>query len=177
MEKEKLLKKFDNIDDIVKFMLIKHKSVTLQKFGFIGYKLLRKPSGRRIVFEEIKGFRILKHSVFDNDLIIQSMASGLSFRKETKMVVESTLFLTDLALINVYDNRSEFFSNSSIDFSYIMNDYSSGITVTSEWLNNKVGELRGQWIAKNSIIEEILKEPTKEFEHKCRFLDIGEDHE
>lgn len=153
------MKVCDNLNDIVDFILRKHKTLRGSFGGATCYKMLRKPDGTRIPFEESRGFKIIKFTVMgDNTLNINQLAAGYQFKGEQKHTMSSHLFLQDLVLINVYDHRAEFFSTSSIDFTYIVQDKGVNVQMLHEWVNEDNGIIRAQWTHKDENIERLLDE-------------------
>lgn len=153
------MKNFTSLEDVIKFMFNKHRNINSPAHGVTGYKFLRKPDGSRLLFEQVKGFRIFRHFIHsERDLTLETMGTGILFKKNIKITVSSHLFLSNLAVINVYDHRTEFFSANSIDFAYIENEYSAEVQMMQEWLSKDAGQLRGQWLAKDEIVDKILNE-------------------
>lgn len=153
------MKKCSNIDEIIEYIQRKHRLVNSRSAGVHAFKMLRKPSGRRILFEEIHGWRIFKHKVFDEtSMTIETLATGLQFKGHKEVRASSKLYLDDLVVINVYDHCAEFFTGSSIDFAYVESDYAAEIELLSEWINNDPGVLRAQWLTPNDDYNRILDE-------------------
>lgn len=153
------MKIYDNLEDMVHYILKKHKNLRSATGGVNAYKMLRKPDGRRITFEEVRGFRIIQFQVLDtNTLSVNAMAAGYAFRGQQKQVVSSQLFLQDLVMVNVYDHRAEFFTRASIDFTYITRDKGVDVQMLQEWIEEDSGILRAQWVLKDKDIEKILDE-------------------
>lgn len=153
------MKRCTTLDEIVEFIQRKHRMVNARNAGVHAFKLLRKPSGRRILFEEIHGWRIFKHKVFnETTLVIDTLATGLQFKGNKEVRASSKLFLDDLMVVNVYDHRAEFFSGSSIDFVYVEADYAVELEMLSEWVNEKPGIMRAQWLNPKEDYDKILDE-------------------
>lgn len=153
------MKRCATLDEIVEYIQKKHRQVNARNAGVHAFKILRKPSGRRILFEEIHGWRIFKHKVFnDSTLVIDTLATGLQFRGNKEVRASSKLFLEDLMVINVYDHRAEFFSSSSIDFAYVEAEYAVELQLLSEWVNEDPGVMRAQWINPQEDYDKILDE-------------------
>ncbi len=151
------MKRCTTLDEIVEYIQQKHRNVNARQKGVHGFKMFRKPSGQRILFEEIHGWRIFKHNVYDEStLVISTLAVGLQFRGKQEIRASSTLFLHDLMVVNVYDQRAEFFSASSIDFAYVEADYAVEQQLLTEWVNNDPGILRAQWLTPNEDYQRIL---------------------
>lgn len=125
--------------------------------GVYGIKMLRKPNGKRVPFEEIKGLRIQDIDIHGkNTVVIEQAGYGFQFKSQVKHVYKAKLFLANLAVINVYDERAEFFTNDNIDFCYLQNDYAVNVKMLKEWVNNDPGVLRYQWINEDSDVQKIL---------------------
>ena len=153
------MKRYDTLDELITFIQSKHRKINSKQAGVVGYKLLRKPDGRRILFEEIKGFRIFRFKpVDDRTLIVDTLATGFTFRNNEKITVSSRMFLTDLAVINVYDHRAEFFSSSSVDFAYIEDDKGVELQMLEEYIHDDAGIVRAQWLSKDENVDKILEE-------------------
>jgi hypothetical protein len=154
--------------------------VNARQAGVHGFKMIRKPSGRRLLFEEIHGWRIFKHKVHDETtLVIQTMASGLLFKGNQEVRSSSTLFLHDLMVVNVYDHMAEFFSGSSIDFTYMEADRAVEQKLLTEWVNQDAGVLRAQWLTPKDDYDRILEEISSGgkdvilSDDKPRFINMG----
>ena len=176
-----MMKRLETLDDVMTYINRKHRKINSKAGGVHGMKMLRKPDGRRIMFEEIKGFRIFKWEILDETtLMLQTLANGFKFRgREKQYTVSSWLHLADLAVISVYDHRASFFSMDSIDFSYIEDDFASELQMLQEWVNDEVGEPRAQWVANDEGVNRILAEVTRDIEAEAeaafterRFLDM-----
>jgi len=153
------MKKYDTIDKIVKFMMRKHPDVKSTRQGVNAWKFLLKSNGTRIPFESSRGFKIIEFDVFDNDtLIIEQAAFGYEFHSQVKSTDSSRLYLTNLAVINVYDHKTEFYSFDTIDFVYIVNSYESKIVMLQEWIDHEPSILRAQWTSPDSRVEQLLNE-------------------
>lgn len=153
------MKTFDKLDDVVAYIQRKHGF--LRTTGVECYKLIRRNKDR-IPFEHSISSKIEDISVYSNDtLVINQMMSGLQFRGNKSISLKSTMYLHDLALINVYDHIAEFFSWSSIDFAYLERDKFYGeITakMLQEWILQEPGEIRAQWRCVNHKTEKLLEE-------------------
>ena len=176
------MKRLETLDDVMIYINQKHRKINSKAGGVHGMKMLRKPNGRRIMFEEIKGFRIFKWQILDDTtLMLQTLANGFKFRgHEKSYTVSSWLHLTDLSVVNIYDHRASFFSMDSIDFSYVEDDFASELQMLQEWVNDEPGELRAQWVAHNESVNRILAEVTSDIDAEAeaiftelrRFLDM-----
>ena len=152
------MKRFDVLADLVPYIIRKHPFIRSTRSGVEAYKFFRKPDGRRIPFEHMNGFRIFDMGAYDsNTLVIDQLAAGYTFRNHNKCTVSSKLFLTNLALVNVYDSRAEFFSWDSIDFSYVENNHMTSIHMLHEWQRGDPGILRAQWVCENDSVDKLLE--------------------
>lgn len=153
------MKKYDTIDKIVKFMMRKHPDIKNTRQGVSAWKFLLKPNGSRVPFESSQGFKIIEFDVFDNNtLIIEQAAFGYEFHSQIKSTASSRLYLTNLAVINVYDHKTEFYSFDTIDFVYIVNTHESKIVMMQEWIDCEMSILRAQWTSPDSRVEQLLNE-------------------
>ena len=161
------MKSYDALEGIITYILKKHKYIKqavtgvglYNKGGVYALKMLRKPSGKRIIFEEIKNFRIIKWEAFNiNTLIIDTFATGISFKGKEKVSQSSRLFLNDLAVINVYDYTAEFYSRSSIDFSYVYNSHESHQQALNYFVQEKIAPLRAQWVDPDDDLDRLMEE-------------------
>ncbi len=151
--------KFETLDDLIKFIKNHHKCLQVSRSGAYGMKFIRKPDGKRIMFEEIRGFKIFDfESVEENSLRISQLACGYALKGKIKHTMSSVLFLSDLVLINVFDHAALFFSRSSIDFGYVENEFCADMEHLSEWLHNLPGIVRGRWESKDPELEKIINE-------------------
>lgn len=174
------MKRCTTLDEIVEYIQRKHRNVNARQKGVHAFKMLRKPSGQRILFEEIHGWRIFKYKVYDDTtLVINTLAVGLQFRGSQEVRASSTLFLHDLVVVNVYDQRAEFFSASSIDFAYVEADYAVEQQLLTEWVNEDPGVQRAQWLTPNKDYDRILDEISSGGKNavlsddKPRFINMG----
>jgi len=153
------MKSCENLDEMVNYLLKKHRELRGPKGNVTSYKLLRKPSGKRIMFEETRGFKIIKFDVQnENSIIINQLCSGYAFKGQHKRVLTSNLYLHDLVVVNAYDHKAEFFSLSSIDFVYIECNPSISIQTLQDWVDNNHGIIRAQWVHKDEYLEQLLDE-------------------
>lgn len=151
------MKRFDTLGDLVPYVQRKHPFTRSTRSGVEAYKFLRRPDGSRIPFEHMNGFRIFDMGAYDNKtLVIDQIAAGYTFRKHNKCTVSSKLFLTSLAVVNIYDLRAEFFSWDSIDFTYLENQHMTSIHMLHEWMRGDPGILRAQWVCENNSVDKLL---------------------
>lgn len=173
------MKRCETIQEVMEYILRNHRALKSGS-GFHGYKFFRKADGSRIPFESVDGFRIFNFECDKTSLRVDQMASGFEYRGKQRVQQSSRLWLTDLVMINVYSHSAEFFSQSSIDFSYIEKTFDSEIELLSEWTRNVVPVLRAQWVAKDNDIDRILDDlalgrKIKTAEHRVRFIDMDDD--
>jgi len=142
------MKTYNTIDQIVNYIIKKHRTIRdPAKHGVHGLMMLRKMNGSRMIFGEIRGFRILDWSVFeDNVLSIDSIAVGYAMKGSKKLQQTSRLLLQGLAIINVYDYCAEFLTESGVDFAYTVNEYAAEMQHIREWVHKEPGILRARWI-------------------------------
>ncbi len=153
------MKVCQSINDIIKYILRHHKSIKDKRpgGGVTATKMLRKPDGTRIAFEEIRNWRIFDwQAQSENSLCINTITTGYTFRGNTEIQQTARTFLSDLVIINVYDHAAEFFSQSSIDFVYTLNTPESHVQHLYEWTHGKTGDLRARWMTDDENIEKIL---------------------
>jgi len=153
------MKKFDDLEKLIQFILRKHPDLKSTRSGVRAWKMLRKPNGTRMPIESMQGFKIINFNIFDeNILTIEQLAAGYGFHNKIKQTLSSILYLRDLAVINVYDQKTEFYSLDSIDFVYAINSYESKIIMMQEWFEKEQPILRGQWTSSDGKVEKILDE-------------------
>ncbi len=74
--------KCDTLQDVVNFILNRHTSINRKGKGVNCWKILRRPNGDRIPFEEMHGVRFRNFSVYDhNTLIIEQQSHGSVFNQ------------------------------------------------------------------------------------------------
>ena len=152
------VKVYHSLTDLVDYINKTHHFLKTSS-GVYGIKLLRKANGKRIPFEEIKGLKIHDISVHNKDtVVIEQAGFGLQFKSNVKHIYKAKLFLSNLAVVNVYDERTAFFTIDNIDFCYIQNNYSVNVKMLKEWINHDPGILRAQWVNKDSDVHKILDE-------------------
>ena len=153
------IKKCSTLDEIVAQIKSFHRFLHSNS-GVYGIKLLRKHDGKRMPFEEIKGLKIKDIDIYNkNTIVIEQAGYGFQLNSKTKHVYSAKLYLENLAVINVYDERAEFFTIEGIDFCYMENgNYTTNIKMLKEWINNDPGIMRSQWVNENSDAQRILDE-------------------
>jgi hypothetical protein len=152
------MQRFDSLDEIIQFIQNKHKSLSRMK-GVYGYKMLKRHEGSRIPFEEVKGLTLKQMDVVgDRSVVIDLCCLGYEFKKQMIMSFNSRLFLNNLAVINVYDHKTEFFSFDCVDFVYLETNEDARLQLFKEWILGEPGVMRAQWAAKIPEIEKILDE-------------------
>lgn len=177
------MKIYETIDQIIDYIVKKHKTIRdAEKHGVHGLMMLRKLNGSRMVFGEIRGFRIVDWSVFDGNILsIDSIAVGYPMKGGLKKIQQSSrLLLQDLAVINVYDHCSEFLSESGVDFAYTVNEYIAEMQHIHEWIHNEQGILRARWVNGNGDTQALLDRLSvgrkiKEVEMSGRAVDMDFD--
>jgi len=142
----KSVRKLETLLDVITFIGNKHKSIGLNNAGVYALKLLRQSDGTRIPFEEMQGIRIKDFIIQnDNSLVVEQEAHGTAFRGRKSITYDARIYLSNLAMINIYDYSAEFLTVNSVDFVYIENTKNASVVMMSEWINEQPGVLRGQW--------------------------------
>ncbi len=154
-----IMKTCQTLDEMVEYLLKKHRGLRSPTGGATSYKLLRKPNGNRVMFEETRGFKIIKFDVpKENSLIINQLCAGYSFKGQHKQVLSSNIYLHDLVIVNAYDHKAEFFSLSSIDFIYTERNPAVSIQLLQDWVDDDHGIIRAQWKHKDEYLDQLLDE-------------------
>lgn len=149
--------RFESLQDTVDFIVKTHKHLR-SKCGVYCLKLLRNSDGSRIPFEEMNGVKIDEFEVHDSDtIIVKQHSHGTSFRGGILHAFDAKIWLTGLAMINVYDYSTEFWSTKGIDFVYLQQTKEAKTVLLSEWLHGTPKNLRGQWF-RDDEAEELLNE-------------------
>lgn len=133
-----------------------HLFINKNGYGAHGYKFFRQEDGTRIPFEITKGFKIFNFNTYEDNVSIDQLMTAYTFDGKTKQVVHSVLYLKDLLSIEVYDDKTDFISLSSIDFTYIINHKDSEIRMLSEWMNEDPGIRRARWVSSRPDIDNVL---------------------
>lgn len=155
------MKRFDDISDIMKFMLDKHKFVGKTKSGGYGTVMLRKSDGTRQMIHEFRYFRIFKHELLaPNVLALYNIITGMSFRGKQTTSSTSILYLTDLLQINVYDHGTHFFTDGSVDFAYVLDEDPVKRKLVQAWIEDDPGVVRATWCNPDKDIDDLLDELT-----------------
>lgn len=159
------MKKIESLIDIAKYIQKKHKSFINEKgIGVECCKFIKTKKGRKI-FEMSRGFRIFGIDASDdlNQIYIEQLAVGyMPDRRINRM--SSILTLSNLSLINVYDDMTEFYSKDGIDFVYVHNcsgqiiDYEIVYKFLHEWINKERGTIRARWYSKNKTLDKVVEE-------------------
>lgn len=151
---------------MIKFATKRHRHINAQSGGVTAWKMLRKPDGSRIPFEEVRSFRIFDWVADEADklLTIDSIAVGTAFKGNKRISQINKLYLYDLSVINIYDHSAEFFSKSSIDLWYMEND-NSFVSVSSieqlsmnNWVKDTPDIVRARWVAPDEDFDRISEE-------------------
>ena len=137
----------ESLSDILSFMQRIHVYVRQINCGISAFKFLRLSNGSRVPFEEIEGFRLTNFEVIEDDGIIISHRGIFPSTKYKAFTVKQRMYLTSLAVINVYDHVTEFLSDSAIDFCYVENQHDVQKQMMQEWVYDKPGNLLARWIS------------------------------
>ncbi len=136
---------FKTLEDTLKYIEKNHPYINGRN-GVYCLKLWRQSDGTRLPIEETKGVRIRSLNVFNkNTVVIQLMSHGTAFQGRAMHTFDSTLYLPDLVMVNVYDYGTEFWSNARMDFSYTQQTKESKLVMLAEWIHDAPRNLRGQW--------------------------------
>lgn len=140
-------------------MIVKHPYIKKTTNGVYAIKSLRKDNGERIPFEIMKGFKLFDFNAFEESrlLSIVQLSSGYQHKNNFKHAASSTLYLHNLSVINVYDHKTEFFSSSGIDFTYIEDQYDAQLEIAQEWINDYQSIVRAQWVSIDDEASRILE--------------------
>lgn len=141
----------ETLHDVVEYITKKHSHLQSMK-GVYALKLLRQADGSRIPFEEMSGIRIKKFTIFTNNtLILEQHSHGYTYKNQNIQNFDARLYLSNLAMINIYDYSAEFLTIDSIDFTYIEQSKEARVVMMSEWINEEPGILRAQWFMDDDI--------------------------
>lgn len=147
--------KHDSLQGILDFIKSTHPHLESKK-GLYCLKLWREPDGTRIPLEIMTGVRIKNFAIYNNDtLIVQQHSHGIEFQKRVTQSFDSTFYLPNLAMINVYDYSAEFLTNFGIDFVYLDQTKEAKIVMLAEWIHDIPKNLRAQWF-KDEETERLL---------------------
>ncbi len=137
--------KHSSLQSILDFIKSTHPHLE-SKRGLYCLKLWREADGTRIPLEIMTGVKIKSLSIYnENTLIVQQHSHGMEFKKQITHSFDSTLYLPDLAMINVYDYSAEFLTNFGIDFVYLDQTKEAKIVMLAEWIHDIPKNLRAQW--------------------------------
>lgn len=149
--------KYESLQEILDFIETIHPKLHSPP-GVYCLRMRRTHEGARIPFEELRGVRIKSFEVYDTNTVIATLHShGMAFKSNRLNTFDGTIYLTDLAMINVYDHSAEFLTNSSIDFVYLEQDKGAKTVMLAEWIHDVPKNLRAQWF-KDSETERLLSE-------------------
>lgn len=155
MKQHKPKIRHESLQGILDFINSIHPHLT-SKRGLYCLKLWRESDGTRYPLEIMNGVRIKSFSIYnENTLIIQQHTHGISFKDKFTQTFDSTLYLPDLCMINVYDYCAEFLTNFGIDFVYMDQSKESKIVGLAEWIHDVPKNLRAQWF-KDDETERLL---------------------
>ncbi len=147
--------KHDSLQGILDFIKSTHPHLESRK-GVYCLKLWREPDGTRIPLEIMTGVRIKSFSIYNNSTVIVCLHShGIEFKSKIIQSFDSTLYLPDLAMINVYDYSAEFLTNFGIDFIYLEQTKEAKTVMLAEWIHDIPKNLRAQWF-KDEETERLL---------------------
>lgn len=137
--------KHDSLQGILDFIKSTHPHLESRK-GVYCLKLWREPDGTRIPLEIMHGVRIKSFTIYnESTVIIQQHSHGMEFKNKFSHSFDATLYLPDLAMINVYDYSAEFLTNFGIDFIYLDQTKEAKIVMLAEWIHDIPKNLRAQW--------------------------------
>lgn len=147
--------KHKSLQSILDFIKSTHPHLESKK-GVYCLKMWREPDGMRIPLEIMNGVRIKEFSIYnENTLIIQQHSHGMIHKKQVSHSFDATLYLPNLAMINVYDYSAEFLTNFGIDFIYLDQTKEAKIVMLAEWIHDVPKNLRAQWF-KDEETERLL---------------------
>lgn len=147
--------KHDSLQGILNFIKSIHPHLESNK-GLYCLKMWREPDGTRIPLEIMTGVRIKEFWIHnENTLGIKQHSHGMQFKNKVTHCFESTMYLPDLAMINVYDYSAEFLTNFGIDFIYLDQTKEAKVVMLAEWIHDIPKNLRGQWF-KDDETERLL---------------------
>jgi len=150
------MKKCRTLDEILEFIRVNHNELNTK--GVYCLKLFRRSDGIRVPFEEMKGVRILDFTVYNpNTVIVQQHSHGVISKGKALTAFDSTLYLHDLIMVNVYDYSAEFFTDHGIDFTYLQQSKNAKMVMLAEWVHDVSRILRAQWF-KDEETEKLLSE-------------------
>lgn len=140
----------------MEYLFHKHHFIQKSKDGGYGLVTFRNTDGTRNIIQEMRYFRIFKYEIFETTLLIYNIVTGLNFKGKEIKSASSTLYLSDLLQINVYDYGSQFFTNSGLDFAYVSDDKFVKIKLLRTWIDNESAILRAQWRNKDRDLDSML---------------------
>lgn len=146
---------YESLAEIVDFISATHKHLDA-KSGVYCLKLWRHPDGKRVPIEEMRGVRIKEMMLHDKTtLIIRQTSHGTLFKGSYIHSFDSTLYLPDLAMVNVYDYAAEFWTTMGLDFVYLEQTKEAKTVMLAEWIHDIPRNLRAQWF-KDDETEDLL---------------------
>lgn len=153
-----MINRFATLEELTGYLSRKHKNLH-RLAGVYGYKFLKLADGVRVPFEEVKGLSLKDFDILGpNSLAIDLCALGFEFRKNARYTFNSRLLLNDLAVVNVYDYKTEFFSFGTVDFVYMQLNEAARLQLFTEWILEEPGTIRAQWIANLPDVDKIVAE-------------------
>jgi len=151
----------ESLDAVVK--LVQSNFHCDSRYGVRLAKLWRQYDGSRIPLEYTTGVRIKNIEVFNNNtIIIEQHSHGTLFQSRKLHSFDSTLYLPDLFIVNIYDYSVEFWSLIGLNFVILDQTYSSKIAIMSQWIHDKSQTLRAQWYKDDeskNLIDHLSGEP------------------
>ncbi len=148
---------YETLTEIVDFIRSTHLHLN-SKAGVYAIKLWRHPNGKRVPIEEMRGVRVKELLIYDeNTLIIRQVSHGTIFKGNYVHSFDSTLYLPDLAMVNVYDYAAEFWTTMGLDFAYLEQTKESKTVMLAEWIHDIPRILRAQWF-KDEEAEDLLSD-------------------
>ncbi len=92
---------------------------------------------------------------------------------------DATLWLPNVAMINVYDHSGEFWTTDAVDFVYLEQTKEAKTVMLAEWMHPGPRDLRAQWF-RDEEAETMLKDigSGRKIEHLAsvaRNLDLRKD--
>jgi hypothetical protein len=146
---------YETLEEIVDFISATHTHLNA-KNGIYCLKLWRRPDGTRIPIEEMMGVRIQEMVVYNKTtLILRQTSHGTLFKGSHIHSFNSTLYLPDLAMVNVYDYAAEFWTTMGMDVAYLEQTKEAKTVMLAEWIHDIPRNLRAQWF-KDDETEDLL---------------------
>jgi len=146
---------YETLAEIIDFIGATHTHLD-SKNGVYCLKLWRHADGKRVPIEEMRGVRIKEMMLHDKTtLIMRQMSHGTLFKGSYVHSFDSTMYLPDLAMVNVYDYAAEFWTTMGLDFAYLEQTKEAKTVMLAEWIHDIPRNLRAQWF-KDDETEDLL---------------------